>query len=775
MTPSTTSASATSSDTPSGTRSARRPIVGRTTKESTPAWPDPVLPPAGSPNVVVILLDDTGFSHLSCFGSVIETPNFDRLAAGGLRYTNFHTTALCSPTRACLLTGRNHHSVGMRALSNFDDGFENMRGRIAASAATIAEVLQPRGYSTFAVGKWHLAPMREASAAGPFGDWPLGRGFDRYYGFHQGEMDQFHPELYQDNAMTDPPRTPAEGYILTDDLVDRSLQMIRNKHSLVPERPFFLYLALGAMHAPHQAPDEYLQKYRGRFDEGWDVIRKRVYERQLEMGIIPPGTQLAPRNRGVKPWDELTVDEQRLACRLQEAFAAMLDHTDAQIGRVLDDLDRLGLADNTLIFALSDNGASQEGFATGVCDTFQYFNGVQPSVADGIARLDDIGTRRSNNNYPWGWAQVGNTPSKRYKQDTHGGGVRDPLIVRWPAGIDASVVGGIRRQFHHVIDLAPTIYDALGIDAPASVKGVAQQAIEGVSLRYSFAPEAVDSVAVPTMKKSQYFEMRGHRAIWSDGWKAVSYHLPGTTLDDDVWELYHLDEDFSECNDLAEAEPPRLRRMVDLFWIEAGRYGVLPIEEDRSNLFSGHQTPGTPASRHTFTYYPPIDRIPPDGAPALGTRTWTMTFDLERSATDAGVLLSYGTINNGLVVYVDVDGHLVYDHNAFTLHSVARSASPVPAGDVRVEVKQHRVKGGPAKAELYVAGELVGEQIIPFVPAMISPVGIDVGRNLSGVSDAYEPPFTFTGRITRIVIDTKPSMSPKDEFAIALVAALATQ
>ncbi len=752
-----------------------RPIVRRTTKESTPAWPEPVLPSADSPNVLVILLDDTGFSHLSCFGSVIETPNFDRLAAGGLRYTNFHTTALCSPTRACLLTGRNHHSVGMRALSNFDDGFENMRGRMAASAATIAEVLQPKGYATYAVGKWHLAPMREASAAGPFGDWPLGRGFDRYYGFHQGEMDQFHPELYQDNAMADPPKTPDEGYILTDDLVDRALQMLRNKHSLVPERPFFLYLALGAMHAPHQAPDEYLQKYRGRFDEGWDVIRQRVYERQLELGIIPPGTQLAPRNKGVKPWDELTADEQRLACRLQEAFAAMLDHTDAQIGRVLDELDRLGVADNTLVFALSDNGASQEGFATGICDTFQYFNGTQPSVEEGLARLDDIGTRRSNNNYPWGWAQVGNTPSKRYKQDTHGGGVRDPLIVRWPAGIDPIANGGIRRQFHHVIDLAPTIYEVLGVDTPDHVKGVAQQPIEGVSLAYSFQPQAADVKAFPTPKTSQYFEMRGHRAIWADGWKAVSFHLPGNTLDDDVWELYHLDEDFSECNDLAEAEPARLRRMVELFWIDAGRFGVLPIEESRANLFAGHFTPGTPTARHSFTYFPPIDRIPPDGAPALGTRTWTMTFDVDRSAADVGALLSYGTINNGLVVYIDHDGHLVYDHNAFTKHTVTRSPAPVPSGSIQLAVNQHRVKGGPAKAELVVNGEVVSEQIIPLVPNMISPVGIDIGRNLSGVSDAYKPPFTFTGNITKIVIDTQPGMSPKEEFAIALNAALATQ
>lgn len=663
----------------------------------------------------------------------------------------------------------------MRALSNFDDGFENMRGKIARSAATLAEVLGETGYSTFAVGKWHLAPMREASAAGPFGEWPIGRGFDRYYGFHQGEMDHFHPELYQDNAMTDPPRGPEEGYHLTEDLVDQATRMIRNSHSLVPERPFFLYLALGAMHAPHQSPDEYLAKWRGKFDEGWDVIRERVFQRQLAEGIIPEGTTLAPRNKGVKPWDELTADEKQLACRLQEAFAAMLDHTDAQIGRFLDELDRLGLADNTVVFALSDNGASQEGYANGICDTFQYFNGTPPSVQDGLDRLDDIGTRRSNNNYPWGWAQVGNTPSKRYKQDTHGGGVRDPLIVRWPAGMDQSVHGQLRRQFHHVVDIAPTIYELTGVEPPSTVKGVAQQPIEGLSLAYTFVPEAVDSIAVPTPKVTQYFEMRGHRAIWSDGWKAVSYHHPGTKLDDDVWELYHVDKDFSECNDLAEAEPERLRRMIELFWIDAGRYGVLPIEESRGNLFAGHPTPGTPTARHTFTYYPPIDRIPPDGAPALGTRSWDMSFDLERGSTDVGALLSYGTVNNGLVVYIDEHGHFVYDHNAFTKHSIARSASPLPAGSLTVTVRQTRVKAGPGHAELLVDGVSVGSVAIPLVPNMISPVGIDIGRNLSGVSDEYSRPYAFTGSIKRLVVATKPAMSRDEEFAVQLAAALATQ
>ncbi|NDG92141.1 MAG: arylsulfatase, partial [Gammaproteobacteria bacterium] len=324
-------------------------IINREVKDSTPWWPEPNLPDKGLPNIVTVLLDDTGFAHLGCFGSPIDTPNFDALAARGLRYNNFHTTALCSPSRACLLTGRNHHSVGMRAVSNFDTGFPNMRGRISASAATTAELLQHHGWATYCVGKWHLAPMREASAAGPFTDWPLQRGFDRFYGFMQGETDQFHPELYADNHMIPQPSRPEDGYHLSEDLVDQSIAMIRNQVSLVPERPFYLYLPFGATHAPHQAPDDYLLKYKGRFDEGWDVWRERIHAKQLELGIIPEGTALAPRNPGVRPWTELSDREQAFAIKLQEAFAAFLDHTDAQLGRLLDALADLGLDDNTLV------------------------------------------------------------------------------------------------------------------------------------------------------------------------------------------------------------------------------------------------------------------------------------------------------------------------------------------------------------------------------------------------------------------------------------------
>ena len=753
-----------------------RPVVGRTAAESTPWWPEPVLPADDAPNVIVILLDDTGFAHLSCFGGPIPTPNFDRLADRGLRFTNFHTTALCSPSRACLLTGRNHHAVGMRALSNFDTGFDNMRGRIDPSAATLAEMLQAEGYGTFAVGKWHLAPMREASAAGPFHNWPLGRGFDRYYGFMQGETDQFHPELYRDNQLIDPPGTPDEGYHLSADLVDQALTMIRNHHSLVPERPFFTYLAFGATHAPHQAPPEYLERYRGRFDEGWDVWRQRVHERQLEMGVIPDGTDLAPRNPGVEPWDSLSADEQALALRLQEAFAAMLDHTDVQIGRLLDALEEMGLADDTLIIATSDNGASQEGQQYGVTDTFLYFNGIDDTLSKGLADIDHIGTPRSNTNYPWGWAQVGNTPAKRYKQNTHGGGVRDPLIVSWPGGIDPAVAGQTRRQFHHITDITPTVLELTGVEAPTSHRGVTQQPVHGTSFAYALAPEAGDVGVVPSRKSVQYFEMFGHRGIYADGWKAVTFHQRGRHIDDDTWELYHLDQDFSECHDLAEREPEQLARMIERFWIEAGRYGVLPIQEQDNRLFAGHRTTGTPAGRDRFLYHPPVDRVPADAAPPLGSRSWHLRALLDRSdPSHGGVIVAMGTINNGLVVYLDDQGHLVYDHNAFGAHTVVRSSGPVPAGQVVVEVRQERVRRGPARAGLAIDGVAAGEAVIPEVPVMISSIGLDIGRSVAGVSDRFQGPNELVGRIIRLEIDTERGLDPDDEAVLAWTTALGTQ
>ena len=395
--------------------------IGRTVAESEPWFEEHPHAPSGAPNVVFVLLDDTGFAQFGCFGSDIDTPHIDALAANGLQFTNFHVAPLCSPTRASLLTGRAQHAVGMRSVSNFQTGFPHQLGHITNHAATIAEVLRDEGYATFCTGKWHLAPTENSSAAGPFDQWPLGRGFDRFYGFLEGETDQFFPELVTDNHPIDPPARPEDGYHLSEDLVDQMLQMISNSKGVRPDRPFFAYVPFGATHAPHQAPPEYLAKYRGRYDEGWDVVRQRWYDRQIEMGVIPPHTVLAPLNPGVKPWDALSANEQELACRLQEAFAAFLDHTDDQIGRFVAGLEHLGQFDNTIFIVMADNGASQEGGPTGVMHEFKFFNGLAESIDEVVERLDDIGGPNSHTNYPWGWAQCGNSPFRWYKQNTHEG------------------------------------------------------------------------------------------------------------------------------------------------------------------------------------------------------------------------------------------------------------------------------------------------------------------------------------------------------------------
>ncbi|NRA04535.1 MAG: arylsulfatase [Myxococcales bacterium] len=731
--------------------------IGRTVGESVPWWPEEPTPPAGSPNVVILLFDDTGFSHLGCYGSSIETPQIDRLAAAGLRFTNFHTTALCSPTRACLLTGRNHHAVGMRAVSNFDTGFPNMRGYLPQSAGTLAEILRARGYATLATGKWHLAPMEQCSAAGPFNHWPLQRGFERYYGFLQGETDQFYPELTRDNTHIDPPAGPEDGYHVTEDIIERSIGMIRDQKSLRPEQPFFLYCGFGATHAPHQAPPEYLAKYRGRFDAGWDASREATFAHQQELGIVPPGTELAPRNPGVKPWDELSDDERAFAARLQEAFAAFLDHTDAQIGRLIEFLRELGQLDNTLLILLSDNGASQEGGPTGVFDEFRYFNGIPEDVSRAVERLDDVGGPDSHTNYPWGWAMAGNTPLKRYKQNTHGGGVRDPLIVHWPARIRDA--GGIRTQFHHVIDIAPSVLEAIGLEAPAELSGLTQLPMAGTSLVYTF-----DAAGEPTRKQTQYFEMFGHRGIWHEGWKAVAFHQSGSSFDEDQWELYHLDEDFSECRDLAEAEPEKLREMIDRWWVEAGEYGVLPLDDRSWELFRGSRRPGTIRSRREFTYYPPISHVPADASPPLGNRSWILRAEIERQAQDQGVLAAIGTRNCGLSFYVK-DRRLVFDYNWFHEHTRVVSKRELPAGASEVAVHFMR-RDEKAEATLVIDGEECGAVPIPRILRMISSTGLDVGRDgLSGVTDDYAAPFPFSGKIAKVVFELVSLRSPGEQRA----------
>ncbi len=734
--------------------------LGRTHHDSTPWWPEP---PAGlgGPNVVMIVLDDTGFAHFNCYGSSLRTPNIDRLAAGGLRYTGFHTTALCSPTRACLLSGRNHHAVGMRGVSNWNTGFPHMRGGITPRAATIAELVRAHGYATYAAGKWHLAPMEETSAAGPHTNWPLQKGFDRFYGFLQGETDQFSPELTHDNHHIDPPGRPEDGYHVSADLIDRSTGWIRDLVSVRPDRPFFLYLAFGAMHSPHQSPESYRERWRGAFDEGYDVWRQRWFERQIELGIVPADTTMAPRNPGVPPWDELTPNQQRFSCRLQEAFAAMLEHTDDQIGRLVAFLAEHELLENTLLMVLSDNGASREGGPFGVMDEFSFFNGMFENIDDLVEhRLDDIGGPHSHSNYPWGWAQAGNSPLRWYKQNTYGGGVRDPLVVHWPAGIAAR--GEIRTGFCHAIDLAATVLDVTGAPTPDHFGGHVQLPVHGRSIAATFT----DPGATPA-RSVQYFEQMGHRGIWADGWKATTYHQAGQPYDADEWELFHLDHDFSECHDLSATHPEKLRELIELWWTQAGEMGVLPLDDRTIELFGGSPRPATPHALGRYEYRPPISHIPADVAPALGGREWTLTADIVvADAIPEGVIYARGSHNVGHSFFLQ-HGRLHFDYNALGRHQRASAPIDLAPGRHALTAAFHR-EGKQGAMSIGVDGRELASVTIPRIVRMLGSTGLDIGRDgLSTVVSDYDGPFPFTATIERVTFEIHSRRARADIAATA--------
>jgi arylsulfatase A-like enzyme len=738
--------------------------IGRTIAESTPWWPDP---PAGlgGPNVVLVVLDDVGFAQFGCYGSELATPTIDRLAAAGLRSTGFHTTALCSPTRACLLTGRNHHAVGMRGVSNWNTGFPHMRGGITPRAATVAELLRTEGYATYAAGKWHLAPMEECSAAGPHTNWPLQKGFDRFYGFLQGETDQFHPELTADNGHVDPPAGPADGYHLSEDIVDRSIGWIGDLEAVRPDRPFFLYLAFGAMHAPHQAPARDLERWRGRFHEGYDVVRERWFQRQLDLGVVPAGTTLAPPNPGVPAWRDLSGSQQRFAARLMEAFAAMLEHADDQLGRLVAFLERRQLLDDTLLLVLSDNGASREGGPFGVLDEFSFFNGHWEDIDEIVTtRLDDIGGPHSHSNYPWGWAQAGNSPLRWYKSNTYGGGVRDPLVVHWPGHIPDA--GAVRPQFCHAVDIGVTILDACGVPAPGEFAGHPQLPVAGASL----VPMLSDP-DTPPARQVQYFEQMGHRGIWVAGWKATTYHEPGHPFDDNEWELFHLDADFSECQNLAAHYPEKLRELIDAWWVEAGANGVLPLDDRTIELFGAPPRPGSPhAVGGTYVYVPPMSHVPADAAPQLGGRSWTITAEVEvpddngaRPAVE-GVLYARGSHNVGHSFFVH-EGALHFDYNALGTHHRARAPLALSPGRHALEARFERDgKGGTLT--IAADGAELASVAIPRVVRMLGSTGLDIGRDaLSPVVDDYDPPFPFTGIIERVTFQVRSRRDAEDVAA----------
>ena len=726
--------------------------IGRTLADSEADYMEPPHPGEDAPNVVIVLLDDTGFAQLGCYGSDIDTPSVDALAADGVQFTNFHVTPLCSPTRAALLTGRSQHAVGLRGVSNWRTGFPHQLGHISNSASTIAEVLHAEGYATFCAGKWHLAPTEDTSAAGPFDQWPLARGFDRFYGFLEGETDQFHPELVRDNTHIDPPSTPQDGYHLSEDLVDQLLQMINDSKGVRPDRPFLAYLPFGATHAPHQAPQTYLDKYRGRYDEGWDVVRQRWHQRQLELGVIPPGTELAPRNPGVEAWDDLPETQRRLACRLQEAFAAFLDHTDDQIGRLVTGLRHLDELDNTILMVLADNGASQEGGPFGVMHEMKYFNGMLESPDEAIERIDDIGGPHSHTNYPWGWAQCGNSPFRWYKQNTHEGGVHVPMVMHWPAGLGAEQGGTKRSQFVNVSDITPTIYELLGVTAPETYQGIEQLPVTGHSFQ-----AALGDAEAPSTNRLQYFENSGSRALIAEyedvWWKAVTKHNQGDDFDSEPWELYDLTSDPSECTDLAAAEPQKLVQLVDLWWQEAERHGVLPLDDRTLELFAAHPSDRSPHRlNRRYVYRPPMSPIPAGASAGLGGRAVDLTARITSAVGDEGVLWATGTENSGFSVFVQ-NGRLVVDYNSFDNHTVVESTIEVPPGDSSLGVHLERDSRTSGWVEVSIDGEACGRAPIPSYMRIISSVGASVGEDYgSGVSNRYSAPFAFTGTLHEVVI-----------------------
>lgn len=728
-----------------GGRDARR---AHTVHELSPAWPRRPRPGAGAPNIVWVVLDDCGFAQLGCYGASIETPAIDRLAGGGLRYTNFHVTAMCSPTRTCLLTGRNHHAAGMGYLADFDTGFDNARGAISPRAATLAEILKDNGYGTYALGKWHLVPPGECSPVGPFDNWPTQRGFNRYYGFLGGEDDQWAPELWYDQHHVPPPAR--EGYHLSEDLVDRAQEFLSDHLSATPDKPFFLYLAFGACHAPHQAPQSYLDKYRGRFDEGWDAEREKVLARQKAMGIVPPDTALAPRNPGVREWASLGSDERRLVARMQEVFAGFTEHTDAQIGRLMAFLERRDKMRDTLFVVLSDNGASGEGGEHGSVNEYRYFLGLPDSLEENLAGIDRLGGPWTHNHYPAAWAQAGNTPLKFYKKHTFGGGVRAPLIVHWPARV--AEAGGLRPQFHHAIDLAPTMLDLAGVAAPAVHRGTQQMPLHGTTLAYTFA-----DAGAPSTRRTQYFEMGGQRGIYHEGWKAVTFHRSGDDYEADRWELYDLQRDYSETVDRAAEEPERLRAMVALWWEEARKYDVLPLD-DRAQARAFARDPATSDRTH-FTLYPGSRLLTPVAGPNFSLRPFEIRAHAERaSEADEGVLLAYGRRAAGFVLFVQ-GNRLCFDYNLAGRHTLVTAPSPLPTGAHVLGCALALDAAGGARARLTLDGRALCDVALPMAfPAGFGLLSTQCGLNSpSPVSGRFEAPFRFTGALDRVEIDLGPA------------------
>jgi arylsulfatase len=753
-------------------------VIGRTVEESSPAWPELERPPDGAPNVIFFVLDDVGYGQLSPFGGLVETPVLDSLAKNGLRYTNMHTTALCSPSRGCILTGRNHHTLGLAAITELSTGYPGYNGVMPFDKGMISEMLLQKGYNTFFVGKWHLSPPEHQTPAGPYDRWPLGRGFERFYGFLGGDTNQWYPELVYDNHAVEQPSQPEDGYHLSIDLADKAIQFIQDAHTNAPDKPFFLEYSTGAGHAPHHCPKEWADKYKGKFAMGWDEYRKIVHRRQLEMGIIPPGTELSPHDPDVPVWNTLSADEKRLYERMMEVYAGFVSFTDHHFGRVVRFLEEIGELDNTLIIVISDNGASAEGGPVGSLNEMCFFNNVTELFEDNIKMIDKLGGVELFNHYAWGWTNAGNTPFRRWKRETYRGGSTDPCIVSWPKGIKAR--GELRPQYAHIIDLVPTVLEALGLEAPASIRGVAQSPIDGVSFAHSF-----NDSAAPSLHHTQYFEMFGHRAIYHDGWRAVC-PWPGPSfteaakkgrqfgsiitnevlldIEQNNWELYHVDEDYSECHNLVATHRNKAIEMICRWWAEAGKYDVLPIDSSTlSRLNTERPTIARP--RNKYVYYPNGSPVPFAATPKTYNRPWSITAEVEIPIGGAnGVLLANGGRTGGFVLYIK-DKHLRFLYNYLARDKfLLKSSTPVPEGKVELRYEFEptgkpdfmKGKGVPARGQLYINKKLVASIDMPHtVPILFGTEGLTCGYDGGDrvAPEEYTDAFPFSGTITRVTLD----------------------
>jgi arylsulfatase len=739
--------------------------IAQSYKDSTPDFPQPGHAPEGAPNILLVLLDDVGFGASSTFGGPANTPTLDALAKEGLRYNEFHTTALCSPTRAALLTGRNHHSVHTGVIMEGATGFPGYDSVMGKDTASVAEILRQKGWNTAWFGKDHNVPDWQSSMAGPFDLWPTGLGFEYFYGFIGGDTSQWRPAVVEGTKPIEPYLGHPD-YNFDYDIADQAIRWIQMQKAVAPDRPFFVYYAPGATHAPHHPKKEWVAKYKGKFDQGWDKVREQTFARQKQLGVIPAGTTLTTRPPSIPAWDSLTPDQKRLYAHMMEIYAGYLEQTDHNVGRVVDAIRDIGQLDNTLVlYIVGDNGASAEGSLQGLANEMTFFNGVPEDVKVLLAHADDIGTWKSYNHYPVGWAHAMDTPFQWTKQiASHFGGTRNALVISWPVHIKDA--GGLRSQFHHVIDIAPTILDVCRLQQPSSVNGVAQKPIEGVSMAYTF-----DNATAPSTRNTQYFEMLGNRAIYSDGWVAATtppvppWSPSGADVDPITgytWELYHVADDFSEANDLAKENPEKLVELQKLFYDEAAKYNVLPIDNSKTTRLDPAIRPSLTRGRTSFTYRDGMIRIPEGAAPDVKNKSFSITAEVETKVNDQGVILTQGGLFGGYALLLR-GGKPMFDYNMVNVaHYVVADPHPLPPGKHTLGFDFQYDGGGIGKGgtgTLKVDGKQVAQaRIERTIPIRISlDEGLDVGEDTgTPVSTDYDVPFKFTGHLEKVTIDLKP-------------------